>query len=132
MLFTTNSYNIPTPDANSPRSLPPERRSFLRTSRERVHPVLPQHELNLPVHVLVVDGFALFEVHPTPRLEWLLVEAGPAELVEDFLFPKDAVQHPASFLDVVVLHQHRTGDELYVTHFARVVTGDGDCVNLEG
>lgn len=70
---------------------------------------------------LVVDGFTLFKVHPAPRLEWLLIKAGPAKLVENFLLAQDPIQHSASILDVVVLHQHRTDDKLYVTHFARVI-----------
>lgn len=108
----------------------------LLTPRKRIDPVFPQHKLNLAVHVLVVDGLAALKVDTAPGLERLLVEPRAPELVEDFLFAQDPVQHPAGLLDVVVLHQHRPGDKLGVTHFAFFLLGlvplcFGCCVKLD-
>lgn len=41
---------------------------ILTASREGLHSVLSQNKLNLPVHVLVVDGLALLKVDPATDL----------------------------------------------------------------
>lgn len=43
-------------------------RPILAASRKGLHTILPENELDLPVHVLVVDGLALLKVDPTPNL----------------------------------------------------------------
>lgn len=88
-----------------------------QTSREGVNSVLTQHKLDFSIHVLVVNRLTLFIVDSSSDQERLFVVASSPELVQDLLLSQDSVQHSACLLDIVLIDEHRAGDEFYVLHF---------------
>ncbi|KAH0560155.1 hypothetical protein KQX54_002033 [Cotesia glomerata] len=61
-------------------------------TRKRVDSVLSQQELDLPVHVLVVDGLAPFVVDAASHLCRLLIVPGSSPLVQETFVAEDLIQ----------------------------------------